>query len=210
MDEDVINLYLYVYRMEKDRKQFVSESVRDACMKRVVQAYIDEHDIGNVFGFLDFNRSMIDLKTGDISHDFNCRLDGNQNAVTIENLKYAPPEYLNSGGAWTQNSDNHCLAVLLYVIRYAGFPFDGKLMYKKPIVNVNQARRFYSDPVFVFDSRRRENELNTMCDARIMAAWKQDEKSHLGNLFRSVFEDGIKNPAARCTPQEWMDALNGR
>ena len=108
---------------------------------------------------------------------------------------------------FTIYDDNYCLALLLFIIRYNAFPFDGKLVYEKPMVTKNQALKRYGYPIFVFDDNNTTNEVYAEQSSDIIKRWYHDENRNMKTLFLQMFTIGITGSKYSVQVKDWEEAL---
>ena len=187
--------------MSLSREGFESKEIENACINYLCEMYYNFHKQGGVIGPIDFKNTLIKLNDGSVKLGSRMKLEDFNKSVDL--IKFAPPEVNQRNGEWDIYSDLFCLDVLIFVVRYGAFPFDGMLCYKTPASTLEIAHKIYDNPIFIFDPENRSNAVSPECDSFVIKEWENEENESIKKLFIRAFTAGINNKEARVRPDEW-------
>lgn len=165
-----VSLTQCLYGMELYKKPFSSGKAERDCLSNIIRHFIDTQSNGKLAGPIDIREFRIDLDDGQVSFPEPVQVDALLNA--IDTLKFLPPEVLTERSVWTKRADDFLLSAILFCVEFLKHPFDGKLVYEKPVTDRKWAVKFYSNPVFVFDTADSCNGLLAYNDGRAIMKWE--------------------------------------
>ncbi|WP_320776925.1 protein kinase domain-containing protein [Streptomyces sp. CRN 30] len=180
-----------------------------ACL-HTVESYQALHMRGVAYRDISWGNIFFDPATGEvlICDNDNAVVDGDVSGIS-GTMKFMAPELVRGdpdARPGTQ-SDLHSLAVLLFMLLMNHHPFEGRRELGIHCLDDNAERRLYGrDPLFVFDPADDANAPDPVEHTTVLATWAATA-DRLRELFRRVFTEGVRNPAARVRESEWRDAL---
>lgn len=121
---------------------------------------------------------------------------------------YMAPEVILGKARPSTATDQHSLAVLLFMILFGGHPFHGAMEDNIHIFDRHAAEYIYGHkPVFVFDPNNSSNRLpDEPGYLHVKVQWNIFPRD-IHRLFTRVFTSGLRSPADRVTDMEWMAAF---
>ena len=194
-----------LYGMDLYKKYFSSERIEKVCMCNIIQYFIDIHSMGKTVGPIDVCKMQIDLETGNVVFPETETID--KMMKSVDTLKFLAPEILQERSRWTIYADNFLLAVLLFSVEYFAFPFDGKKIYEKPVLNIEYAKEIYCNPIFVFDACNPENQILEYNASRIIMNWNKST-TVIKDYYTTNFTDGISSFDIRTDARDVLVIFN--
>ncbi|MBQ3665326.1 MAG: hypothetical protein II919_04385 [Lachnospiraceae bacterium] len=205
-EELILSLYDCLYGTVDERACLDEYGVRYKCMKNVIKHYKEAHANGKEMGPVNINEIMVHCTTGEM--DFPERQSVEKMLDNIDTIKCLPPGIIrDSDQMYDAFDDQYCLALLLFIVRYNAFPFDGKLVCENPVVTRAQAMKLYGNPVFIFDDNNTENEVFTEQSGAVIEHWYRDENLNIKTLFLQMFTIGISDNSYSIKVNEWEDVI---
>lgn len=125
-------------------------------------------------------------------------------------LGYIAPESYRDGARATQAAVNYALAVWIFRLMTGGFPCEGgrtRQAVRGALLREAQlAEKLYGEEaLFCFDAENAANRPDP--DAPEAQAWERLPASCQA-AFQAAFGGGLREPAQRPSPAQWIDALN--
>lgn len=198
----LVSLAECLYGMDLYKERFLSEEAEKKCLCNIVQYFAETHSKGEMVGPIDIRKLQIDLVNGNITIPQSEPI--NELFNSVDTLKFLSPEILKEKSSWTIHADNFFLATVLFSVEFFIHPFDGMLVYEKPVTNTKQAVDFYSNPIFVFDTVDTRNQALGYNDGKAISKWEKCNACVKDYYIRN-FTTGIHQVDMRVDAK---DALN--
>lgn len=197
-----VSLYNCLYGMELYKNGFISYEVKKKCIVDLIEFYNQMHNDNKIVGLFSPKQFWVDLSTGDIETGININVE--EGLKDCDVIKFIPPEIIKREGEWDIAADRFCLALLVYSIYFFSFPFDGKRIYKNPILSSKRAIEEYSNPVFAFDIVDTSNSIEDSTDYNVRKMWNDESNQELKDAFVKSFTCGVSNKDLRVSDAEWL------
>lgn len=184
----------------------------------VTKAYHDLHVKGLCYCDISFGNAFFDPNSGEVLICDNDNVRVNRTAVTgvLGTPDFMAPEIVLGEAKPSNLTDLYSLGVLLFYLFHLGHPLTGQKVLKIHCWDI-AARNllFGKDPVFIFNPTNRSNaavglDVDPTGEAGGMALkfWGMYPAA-FRNAFVTAFTEGLKDPDARVTEREWLEALSG-
>lgn len=149
------------------------------------------------------DRIQIDLRTGNVRW--------NSDAEKTEPYKllcYMAPECIREGTLPDMISVRYLLAVLIFQLLTGGqHPLEG-VGAIAPVMSRRLEQRIYgTDPVFIFDSEKKENRPDPKIHYKAIRMWETFPDFIKDMFQRSFGEAAMRKPALRPSDADWMASL---
>ena len=120
---------------------------------------------------------------------------------------YMAPEVVTHESLPSADTDKFSLAVILFKLFIRGDPLEGaKMCGAGVMVGHNELKHYGTDPVFVYDPNNDTNRPVKGIHNNVIRMWPL-YPDFLRQAFTKVFTDGLKNPSARLSDNEWFKIL---
>jgi len=136
----------------------------------------------------------------------NVRVNGTPGLIYF--MEYAAPE-VNLGKAnCTTRTDEHSLAVLLFLMFCRGNPLEGQREINTFVFENNaKLRTFGKDPVFIFDPNNNRNRPVSGIQSGVINNWARLPRL-IQKEFIQVFTEGLRDPDRRVNDTQWLHAFS--
>lgn len=200
----MVSLAECLYGMNIFKKRFMSDEAEKLCLMNIVKHFSDSFEKGELVGPIDIRKVRLDLDNGNVFFPDNESIEEMFNS--IDTIKFLPPEVLKDRNCWSRYSDDFLLATILFVVKYYIHPFDGMLLYEKPIVKITNAIDFYANPIFVFDVADTRNQVLGYNDNIAKTLWDNSALS-IKDYFIRNFTNGITSMDMRTDVKEVLELV---
>ena len=178
--------------------------------RQLAEAFRTMHIRGYCCRDISANNFLFCAKTGNvmICDNDNVVVDKQKIGSILGTPQFMAPEVILGNERPSTLTDQHSLAVLLFMLLCGGHPFHGKREYNIKIFDGVAAQEIYGrNPVFVFDPNKGSNRLPQEPGYRHVNKYWNVLPTEIRKLFTKAFTIGLANPAARVTDLEWKNAL---
>ena len=182
----------------------------------LTKAFRSLHNKGLCYRDISFGNAFFDPNTGDVLICDNDNVATNRSAKSgvLGTPDFMAPEIVRMEAMPSTNTDMHSLAVLLFYILHISHPLIGKsVLAIRAWDGPARELMFGKKPVFIFDPK---DDSNAAVDKTVdptgeaggnaMGQWKLFPQP-LRSTFTKAFTIGLRDPDARVTELEWLDAL---
>lgn len=179
--------------------------------RQLAEAFRMMHIGGYCCRDISANNFLFCAKTGNvvICDNDNVIVDKQNIGSILGTPQFIAPEVIMGNARPSTVTDQHSLAVLLFMLLCGGHPLHGQREYNIKIFDSVAAQEIYGrNPVFVFDPDKGSNRLPNEPGYRHVAKHWKVLPTEIRNLFTKAFTTGLQNPAARVTDLEWKNALS--
>ena len=181
----------------------------EAC-RQLSECFRELHIAGYCYRDISRNNFLLSPQTGQvvICDNDNIIIDKEALGGMKGTTQYMAPEVMLGRAKPSTVTDQHSLAVLLFVLLCGGNPFNGELEDKIKILDGIATQYLYgTNPVFVFSPKDRSNRLPDKRGYRHVKKQWNILPTQLRDMFVRAFTAGLKNPALRVTDIEWQNAF---
>lgn len=199
-----------------DFSQFLLAKVRfdsfDALFHAAIQiceAFRSLHIKGLSYQDLNDGNFFIDPKTGDVlvCDNDNVIFSG-ANLGIAGKTRYMAPEVV-AGQHPDTYSDRFSLTIILFLLLYGNYPFEGEKVLAQPCMRESDERRFFgSDMIFIYDPNDTSNRPVTGLHNNVIRRWEALPQCLREQFVVEFSRDKLyTNPQLRLIEAEWVRLL---
>ena len=179
--------------------------------RQLAEAFRMMHIKGYCCRDISENNFLFSPKTGDvvICDNDNVAVDKHNIGKIWGTPQFMAPEVSRGEVRPSTVSDQHSLAVVLFLLLCGGHPLHGEREFNIRIYDGAAALELYgNNPVFVFDPHNAGNRLPNEPGYRHVAKHWKILPTEIRQMFVRAFTTGLKTPSTRVTDIEWQNALS--
>jgi len=184
--------------------------IAEICRK-LAESYRLMHGEGYCYRDISEANFFMDLKTAEIRiiDNDNCMVD-NVHVGSIEGTAgFMAPEVQRGEALPSTVTDQHSLAVLLFILWHWHHPLHGLKESNISCYDLPAQDLLYGyKPVFIFDPHDRSNALPNEAGYRAVPVHWNVLPAFMRRLFTQAFTKGLHEPAARVTDLEWIHSFS--
>ena len=120
--------------------------------------------------------------------------------------KYMAPEVVLDQSCPDTHTDRYSLAVILFRLFYIDHPLEGRYTVQFPLTDLNGARLFGEEPVFVYDPHNKKNRPLPGAHDNVIRRWTMFPPD-LTAAFTKAFTSGLHHIDSRVTEMQWLGVL---
>lgn len=181
----------------------------EAC-RQLAECFREIHIEGVCYQDISENNFLFSPENGDvmICDNDNIAIDKQGDGNVLGTPQFMAPEIILGKARPSTVTDQHSLAILLFMLLCGGHPFHGKREYDIKIYDLHAIRYLYGEaPVFIFDPKDRSNRPPDIAGYRHVARHWKVLPTQIKDLFVKAFTTGPKDPSLRVTDMELIYAL---
>jgi len=189
--------------------EFPSTELAITSALNIVNGFRSLHRKGLSYQDLNDGNFFINVKTGDvlICDNDNVAPDGQSVGGIAGKPGYMAPEIVRGESRPNSLTDCHSLAVILFKLFCRHDPLMGEQYVKSVCITEKREFELYgSSPVFIFDPNNDTNRPVAGVHPNPIKLWPTFP-DFLKEAFIKSFVEGMKNPNARLTENEWQKIL---
>lgn len=180
----------------------------DACMA-VVSAFRQLHNQGMSYKDINGGNFFFDPNTG---RALICDIDNvgpsNRQTGILGTPRFMAPEIVVGKSLPNTRTDSHSMAVMLFMLLCMGHPLEGKRSLVPFLDAQHQTALYGADPIFMMDPTNTANAADPAIHGTVLSVWRCFPQYMRDMFLRAFSHDALtKNPNARPTEKEWLDAL---
>ncbi len=176
----------------------------------VAESFQELHAAGYLCEQVDFEMISFDPATGVVSIGTPDRLviAGEDASPEDAGLRFLAPERVRAESAPSLAADLHTLATLLFHFFLVHHPLEGRRERELECLDFPAFVRLYGgEPLFIFDPADGANRPVAGVHDNAIVFWRFYPK-YLRDVFTRAFTDGLRQPGARITANEWRAVLS--
>jgi serine/threonine protein kinase len=178
------------------------------CALNIVNNFRALHRQGKSYQDLNDGNFFVDTKTGNVLICDNDNVAPDKMNLGIGGKPgYMAPEIVRGDARPDTLTDAHSLAVVLFKLFMRHDPLMGKKYVESICITEETEKRLYGDsPLFIFDPVDTANAPVPGIHPNPLKLWPR-YPDYIQKAFIQSFCDGMKNPAARLTENDWQNLL---
>lgn len=188
---------------------FKSFTAMMAAAMKICNGFMKLHLFGYSYQDLNDGNFFINPQTGDvlICDNDNVMAQGESSGI-MGKARYMAPEVV-AGGTPDKYSDRFSLSVMLFMLFYAGHPFEGARVAACPCLTEAFEKRFYgSEALFVYNPNDKSNLPVKGIHTNVIRRWPVFPAALRQAFIEQFSEKMLKNPSERMIEQGWVKLLS--
>lgn len=188
---------------------FKSFTAMMAAAMKICNGFMKLHLFGYSYQDLNDGNFFINPQTGDvlICDNDNVMAQGESSGI-MGKARYMAPEVV-AGGIPDKYSDRFSLSVMLFMLFYAGHPFEGARVAACPCLTEAFEKRFYgSEALFVYNPNDKSNLPVKGIHTNVIRRWPVFPAALRQAFIEQFSEKMLKNPSERMIEQGWVKLLS--
>lgn len=190
------------------KREFSSLHALLRCAIRIVDAFRELHRTGRSYQDLNDGNFFVNTENGDILICDNDNVAPDKKSLGIAGKPgYMAPEIVRGDARPETLTDNHSLAVVLFKLFIRHDPLMGRAYVSRVCITEEAERELYgTKPVFIFDPDDGSNRPAEGVHPNPIRLWPR-YPDYFREAFTRAFCEGMRNPSARLTDNEWRTIL---
>ncbi len=173
----------------------------------ITDGFMKLHSMGYSYQDLNEGSFFIDPRNGEVLICDNDNVAPFGVNLGVKGMpKYMAPEVVLDKALPSTHTDRYSLAVILFRLFYIDHPLEGKYTVQFPLTDLNGARLFGEEPLFIYDPENKKNRPLPGAHENVIRRWPMFPPD-LTAAFTKSFTDGLKNIDSRITELQWLDVL---
>ncbi|WP_010581947.1 protein kinase domain-containing protein [Schlesneria paludicola] len=175
---------------------------------QLAECYLHLHAKGQCYCDISFGNVFWNDQTGDVLIcDNDNVIENGETAAVAGTIGFMAPEVTTGSTPPSIKTDKHSLAVLLFYIFMLHHPLRGMKEEEIKALDSLAKRRIYGEqPIFIFDPNDDTNRPHPLHHKVVQNFWPIYPQ-FLQSIFTTAFTDGLKDPDARVTENQWRAAM---
>jgi hypothetical protein len=171
----------------------------------LAEAFFRLHMEGLAYSHLSLGHLFLDPLTGEVLLCENDEVTAADEEYKggLGHPRFLAPELITGRAGPGTATDLHALAVLLFHLLFLHHPLEGKLETECDCLDLAAMRRMYGEtPIFIFDPKNLANRPVGGLQDNALIYWNF-YPGYVRDTFQRAFTNGLHDPAARVTENEW-------
>lgn len=179
-------------------------AIVDASLK-IISAFRTLHRSGYSYQDLNDGNFFINPTTGDLKIGDNDNVSPNgYNTGIAGKPRYMAPEIVVGQKMPDLHTDEHSLAVILFMLMFRQHPLEGEKWLVPCLNNQNEYALYGSEPVFIADPNDRSNKPDPIVNKGFINIWKCMPQ-YMKDAYCSAFsKEALHNPQKRLRELDWL------
>ena len=179
-------------------------AIVDASLK-IISAFRILHKSGYSYQDLNDGNFFINPSTGDLRIGDNDNVSPNgYNTGIAGKPRYMAPEIVIGEKMPDLHTDEHSLAIILFMLMFHQHPLEGKKWLVPCLNNLNEYALYGSEPVFIMDKNDKSNGPDNEVHTAFVTMWNCMPK-YMKEAYCSAFSnEALHNPQKRLRELDWL------
>ncbi len=187
--------------------RFKSWNVLIKAALNIVDSYCILHSMGYCYRDLNEGSFFINPDNGDVLICDNDNISPVNLDLGIKGFpRYMAPEIVTDKSMPNAHTDRYSLSVILFRLFYIDHPLEGRYTAQFPLDDVNGAKMFGENPVFIYDPHNESNRPTPEMNPNVIQRWNMFPPD-LKYAFIKSFTSGLKDINSRLTDAAWREVL---
>jgi len=185
------------------------ESIISACYQLCI-SFRQLHAKGYAYQDINYGNIFLDPCTGDVKicDNDNVMVDGSGESSVRGTQEFMAPEIVvNDAVNPSRNTDNHSLAVLLFILLFRHHPLKGTRELAIRCMDLAAMKKLFgTEPLYIFDPKDHSNHPDPVEHPNPIL-FERVYPSFLKDVFMEAFTTGLFKPNERITDGQWASVM---